>query len=202
MSTTDADYYRLRTEWLRFKSQLHDNLTGLTALPAVVDLVRRAVEAHGAVDLVYVDLGRSGWHESKLGWAAYDEGVREFAGVLALLRSEGAIGPDDVACLHTVRSDRFLVFLAASAESKGAGSAQARDKLLRATRQRMGGTASSRLLRSLRLAAGHARIADDPMVRSWRAVRPSGFFTAWASSATTRPQSTPASDGASRRTTP
>jgi len=171
LSTTDADYYRLRTEWLRFKSQLHDNLTGLPALPAVVDLVRRAVEARGAVDLVYIDLGRSGWHESKLGWSAYDEGVREFAGVLALLRSEGVIGPDDVACLHTVRSDRFLVFLAAGAEVKGSGSAQARDRLLRATRQRMAGAASSRLLRSLRLSAGHARIADDPMVRAERAIQ-------------------------------
>lgn len=171
MSTTDADYYRLRTEWLRFKSQLHDNLTGLPALPAAVDLVRRAVEARGTVDLVYVDLGRSGWHESKLGWAAYDEGVREFAGVLNALRQSGGIGLEDVVCLHTVRSDRFLVFLGAGAEGKSATSAQARDRLLRAARQLMAGATSSRLLRSLRLAAGHARIVDDPMVRAERAIQ-------------------------------
>ena len=34
------------------------------------------------MDLVYLDLGRSGGHETKLGWAAYDGAVREFAAVL------------------------------------------------------------------------------------------------------------------------
>ena len=60
MSTTpQADYYRLRTEWLRFKSQLFDGLTGLPALPAVLEDVRRTVEKRGLVDLVYLDLGRN-----------------------------------------------------------------------------------------------------------------------------------------------
>ena len=41
LSTAQADYYRLRTEWLRFKSQLFDALTGLPALPDVIEGVRR-----------------------------------------------------------------------------------------------------------------------------------------------------------------
>ena len=44
MATPETDYYRLRTEWLRFKSQLFDGLTGLPALPAVMEDVRRIVE--------------------------------------------------------------------------------------------------------------------------------------------------------------
>ena len=79
------DYYRLRTEWLRYKSQLYDGLTGLPALPAVMEDVRRVVESKGAADVVYVDLGRSGGQETKLGWAAYDGAVREFAAVLSSL---------------------------------------------------------------------------------------------------------------------
>ena len=61
MSTSaQEDYYRLRTEWLRFKSQLYDALTGLPALPAVVEDVRRMLEERGTVDVVYLDVGRSG----------------------------------------------------------------------------------------------------------------------------------------------
>ena len=74
-TSTQNDYYRLRTEWLRYKSQLYDGLTGLPALPAVVEDVRRILESQGTADIIYVDLGRSGGQETKLGWAAYDHGV-------------------------------------------------------------------------------------------------------------------------------
>src|SRR3954467_2736371 len=109
MSTPEADYYRLRTEWLRFKSQLFDGLTALPALAAVVEDVRRLVEANGSADVIYVDLGRSGRHETKLGWAAYDGTVRDFARILASLRETGVLSAEDLICLHTVRSDRFLI---------------------------------------------------------------------------------------------
>src|SRR5690349_18604487 len=92
----EGDYYRLRTEWLRFKSHLFDSLTGLPALPAVVEDVRRLLESYGAAEVVYLDLGRSGWHETKLGWAAYDEAVRDFARVLSVLRERGDLASQDV----------------------------------------------------------------------------------------------------------
>ena len=120
-TSTQNDYYRLRTEWLRYKSQLYDGLTGLPALPAVVEDVRRILESKGTADVIYVDLGRSGGQETKLGWAAYDGAVREFAAVLASLRASGELAPADVVCLHTVRSDRFLVFVAGGESSSSWG---------------------------------------------------------------------------------
>jgi EAL domain-containing protein (putative c-di-GMP-specific phosphodiesterase class I) len=171
LSASDADYYRLRTEWLRYKSQLYDNLTGLPALPAVVDLVRRAIESRGSVDLVYLDLGRSGWHEAKLGWAAYDDGVKEFAGVLASLRQTAEIGPEDIVCLHTVRSDRFLVFTQSTGDGRNGHGAGARERLMRAVRQRVGDPSASALLRSLRISAGYGRVTEEPMMRAERAIQ-------------------------------
>lgn len=171
MSGSDADYYRLRTEWLRYKSQLYDHLTGLPALPAVVDLVRRAVESRGSVDLVYLDLGRSGWHEARLGWAAYDDGVREFAGVLSALRQTSDIGSEDIVCLHTVRSDRFLIFGLTGPPAHNGTGALARERVMRAVRQRLGDPSASGLLRSLRISAGYGRISEDTMTRSERAVQ-------------------------------
>jgi EAL domain-containing protein (putative c-di-GMP-specific phosphodiesterase class I) len=171
VSTPQADYYRLRTEWLRFKSQLYDALTGLPALPAVMDDLRRLLESHGTVDVVYLDLGRSGGHETKLGWAAYDEAVREFGGLLAALKPSGDVGPHDIVCLHTVRSDRFLIFLAADEGAEERRSAAARrERLVTAIRNRIDAAPPASVLRSLRMAAGHARIHRRPAVRDERAI--------------------------------
>lgn len=172
MTAPEADYYRLRTEWLRFKSQLFDGLTGLPALPAIIDDVRRILEAQGSADVVYLDLGRSGGHETKLGWAAYDEAVRDFASLLGALRGTGDLGPNDLICLHTVRSDRFLVFLAESGPREGIRTPSGRrQRIVTALKALMDGTPSGSLLRSVRLAAGHARIQRDPVVRYERAIQ-------------------------------
>jgi EAL domain-containing protein (putative c-di-GMP-specific phosphodiesterase class I) len=174
MATPETDYYRLRTEWLRFKSQLFDGLTGLPALPAVMEDVRRIVESRGAAEVIYLDLGRSGGQEMKLGWAAYDDAVREFAGLLLALRDTGPLGPLDIVCLHTVRSDRFLVFLGASdADALAARRAPGgrKEQVVGALRRAIDQSPQDSPLRTFRLASGHARIANDPVVRSERAIQ-------------------------------
>ena len=173
MPTPETDYYRLRTEWLRFKSQLFDGLTGLPALPAVMEDVRRILESRGAAEVVYLDLGRSGGQEMKLGWAAYDEAVREFAGLILSLRDTGPLGPSDIVCLHTVRSDRFLVFLGASeADNLAARRSPGgrKEQVVGALRRAIDQSPEDSPLRTFRLASGHARIVNDPVVRSERAI--------------------------------
>lgn len=169
MSVPEADYYRLRTEWLRYKSQLFDALTGLPALPAVVEDVRRTLETRGSMDVVYLDLGRSGRCETKLGWAAYDEAVRDFAGVLRGLRDGGVLDERDLVCLHTVRSDRFLVFTAGS-DANGTSGAR-RERILAALRGRLAEAAPASRLRTMHLAVGHGRVVNDPVVRSERSIQ-------------------------------
>lgn len=164
MTNGDGDYYRLRTEWLRFKSHLHDGLTGLPSLPAVLGGVRRLVESHAAVDVVYLDLGRSGWHETKLGWAAYDDAIRAFARRLLAQRG-GALAEEDVLCLHTVRSDRFLVFRGAASESAEEAAAL-RGRLLQALQ-----ASGEPLPEAARIAVGHAQVRKDPMTRAERAIQ-------------------------------
>jgi len=171
-SAPQDDYYRLRTEWLRYKSQLYDALTGLPALPAVVEDVRRMLETRGSVDVIYLDLGRSGGHETTLGWAAYDDAVREFAVLLLSLRQTGEIGPQDPICVHTVRSDRFLLFLGEGArDDAGRSAAARRERIVDALRRRIEGVPAQSPLRSLRMVAGHGRIVEEPMVRTERAIQ-------------------------------
>jgi EAL domain-containing protein (putative c-di-GMP-specific phosphodiesterase class I) len=169
----DTEYYRLRTEWLRFKSHLVDSLTGLPALAAVVEDVRRVLEARGSAVVLYIDLGQSGWQEAKLGWAAYDDGVREFAFALQSLRGSGDLTGQDVVCLHTVRSDRFLVFLAGGGEgwNGGAGSAaMRRERIVSALRSRIGVREGS-TLKGVRIAAGHATAHLSPAIRAERTIQ-------------------------------
>src|SRR5687767_14355437 len=109
------DEQDLHTEWLQLRSRLYDTLTGLPTLPAIADDVRRLIEARGSVEVVYLDLGRSGWQETQVGWEAYDQAIRQFARLLESGRLTGDLGEHDLFCVDTVRSDRFLVFLAASA---------------------------------------------------------------------------------------
>lgn len=167
VSSADEEYYRLRTEWLRYRSQLHDGLTGLPAFASVLEDVRRLLEVNGGLEVVYLDMGRSGWHETKLGWAAYDEAILEFAHRMQALRAGGEIEQHDVLCLFTVRSDRFLLFRAAPAGS-ASDPAEYPARLLLALRA--GGAASSGP-EALRVAVGHARVLQDPMTRAERAIQ-------------------------------
>lgn len=169
----DTEYYRLRTEWLRFKSHLVDSLTGLPALAAVVEDVRRVLEARGSAVVLYIDLGQSGWQEAKLGWAAYDDAVREFASALQSLRGSGDLQGQDLICLHTVRSDRFLVFLAGGGDSWNGGggtAAMRRERIVSALRNRIGIRAGY-TLKGVRIAAGHASIQLSPAIRAERAIQ-------------------------------
>src|SRR5687768_7093339 len=133
----------LHTEWLQFRSRLFDTLCGLPTLPAVAEDVRRLIERSGSVHVVYLDLGRSGWQETQLGWEVYDESVREFAHLLGTLRETREIGTDDIFCVDTVRSDRFLVFLggvAGDARTSALRRAdEARNLLLSALREGIAG---------------------------------------------------------------
>jgi EAL domain-containing protein (putative c-di-GMP-specific phosphodiesterase class I) len=171
LSAAEADYYRLRTEWLRYKSHLFDSLTGLPALAAVLEDVRRLVESRWNVEVVYLDLGRSGWHETKVGWQEYDDTVQRFAGLLAGLRQTGELGPSDLVCLHTVRSDRFLVFLAGVSEEPGDGRSPRRERLLASLRRRVLEAPEAMGLRNIRIAAGHGWVREDPMIRIERGIQ-------------------------------
>jgi EAL domain-containing protein (putative c-di-GMP-specific phosphodiesterase class I) len=166
------DYYRLRTEWLRYKSQLFDALTGLPALPAVMEDVRRLLEDWDYLDVVYLDVGRPWGYDVNLGWAAHDQAVRDLGGLLGSLRESAELGPHDVLALHTVRSGRFLAFMTPEdGDRRARTAAPRRERIVSALRRRIEAGPPSSPLRSMRLAAGHARVVHDLRVRAERAIQ-------------------------------
>jgi EAL domain-containing protein (putative c-di-GMP-specific phosphodiesterase class I) len=168
------DYFRLRAEWLRFKSHIVDADTELPTLAGVLDDVRRLVEEHGSLGLVYLDPGAGGQIELRHGWQAYDVLLKSVAFALKAARGDGdaLLSSRDVIAALGVRSDKFLVFLVA-----GQG-AQLDDHTL-ATRA---ASLRARLVEEvprqlpagvevpLSLDHGHALLFRDPMLRTERAV--------------------------------
>jgi EAL domain-containing protein (putative c-di-GMP-specific phosphodiesterase class I) len=166
----EADYLRLRAEWLRFKGHVLDANTGLPTLSAVLDDVRRLMEERGILALVYLDLGGEGEVESVHGWQAYDEMVRGFGRALLSLKAEGALGPRDVLAVMSVRSDKFLVFMRAG-ESADSASIEGRVKRLREKiEEALPGTVPEALRPHLTFHEGFALMYRDPMLRAERSI--------------------------------
>lgn len=105
-----ADYFVLRAEWLKYKSNLFDKNTTLPTLPIVMDDARKMVEEHGMIGLLLVDLGRQKNFESTYGWQLYDNVIKEFAQILVESRSE-ILNEKDLIAISHIRGDEFLVFL-------------------------------------------------------------------------------------------
>jgi EAL domain-containing protein (putative c-di-GMP-specific phosphodiesterase class I) len=168
----DGEYFRLRAEWLRFKTHVFDTNTGLPTLAAVLDDVRRLMEERGTLALVYIDLAADGHVEPVHGWQAFDELLRGFARTLVVLREEGQLGPRDVIAVMGVRSDKFLVFLRGGDGSPfDAGAIEGRARRLR---ERIMETLPAHLPPGVELPVtfdmGHALMYRDPMLRAERSI--------------------------------
>ena len=122
-----------------------------------------------SVDVVYLDLGRSGGHETQAGLGGLRPGgARVRAPSSSALRRRGELGAGDLVCLHTVRSDRFLVFLAGGEQRRRAAAARppARERLVSALRRRM--DAGARRQPAARAAPGR-RPRARPATTRWSA---------------------------------
>jgi EAL domain-containing protein (putative c-di-GMP-specific phosphodiesterase class I) len=110
-------YFELRAEWLKLKGLLVDPGTGLPALPAVIEEVRRRIEAGDAVGIIYLNLAGDDHYEASYGWEAYEDLIHRTAGALQDLRG-GLLAPQDVLALLGARGDEFVVFVSDAAADR------------------------------------------------------------------------------------
>lgn len=175
MTATGAkgpDFFRLRGEWLRFKNHVYDSEVELPTLVAVLDDARRLLEERGSLGLIYLDPGSDGQTESRHGWQAYDEVVRDVATTLKALRQEGFLGSRDLITTLGVRSDRFILFVGGP---KGVAlDAPTLEGLVARLQLRVAEELARRPTAALGFALlleyGHALLHRDPMLRPERAV--------------------------------
>src|SRR5262245_37167418 len=167
-----ADYFVLRAEWLKFKSNLYDKNTNLPTLPIVVDDTRKMVEEYGTIGLLLVDLGKQKNFESTYGWQVYDDILREFAQILEESRTEILSEKDMVAISH-IRGDEFLVFLSPPNGKPWSdnGLEIVNEKMRNAIRRKMERFNGQRWHSNLTFHTGYSAIARDPTIRIERLIQ-------------------------------
>ncbi len=167
-----TDYFVLRAEWLRFKSNLYDKNTSLPTLPIVFDDARKMLEEHGAIGLLLIDLGKQKNFESTYGWQLYDEVLREVSSILEESKNE-IFNEKDLLTISHVRGDEFILFLNPPVERGWSDSALevVSEKMRNSVRRKLERFSNQRWHSNLVLHTGYASILRDPTTRIERSIQ-------------------------------
>jgi EAL domain-containing protein (putative c-di-GMP-specific phosphodiesterase class I) len=167
---SDQKYWELRAEWLKLRGYLFDPNTGLPALPAVIEDVRRRLEGGEPIGLIYLDLSTGERLESICGWQTYDRLLKQVTATLVDFR-ERALTARDAVALIAVRSDEFLVFVGPRPNQS------LDDRRLSGLRERLAADLNGRLRGELEeipqgiaVACASAMVRTDPTVRIERSI--------------------------------
>lgn len=164
-----SDYFRLRTQWLQYRSQLFDHATGLPTLAAIFDEIRRTVEDRGSLLLVYIDLSRETHVEEIWGWQVYDMLLKDFTETLNAVK-HSLLPPDSVLAIMNVRGDEFLVVIYPPEHKSQYASSRTEMERMADEFTNVLGVEATRIPtaavgRQLHVATGRAFIQADPMQR-------------------------------------
>lgn len=168
-----ADYFVLRAEWLKYKSNLYDKNTNLPTLPILVDDARKMVEEHGAIGLFLIDLGKQKNFESTYGWQLYDEVIKEFSLILEDCKNE-ILNEKDLIALSHIRGDEFILFLHPPAGRNSWTESELEilnEKLRNSIKKKMDRFNGQRWHANLAFHTGYATILRDPSSRIERLIQ-------------------------------
>ena len=165
------DYFVLRAEWLKYKSNLFDKNTGLPTVSIVIDDARKIAEEHGTIGLILIDIGRQKNFETTYGWQVYDEIIKEFSLILEETRLEVLQSKDFIAISH-IRGDAFLVFLNPSAGKSWTDPALEimSERIRNSIRKKMERFVNYRWHANFIFHTGYASVERDPTVRFERLI--------------------------------
>lgn len=167
-----TDYFVLRAEWLRYKSNLYDKNTNLPTLSIVFDDARKMVEEHGTIGLMLIDFGRQKNFEATYGWQKYDEVLRHVSEILEESRNELLHEKDLIAISH-IRGDEFILFLNPPADRPWNESALevVSEKMRNSIKRKLERFSSQRWHSNVKVHTGYASVLRDPTIRIERSIQ-------------------------------
>jgi EAL domain-containing protein (putative c-di-GMP-specific phosphodiesterase class I)/GGDEF domain-containing protein len=160
-----------RTGYLALKSVLYDRVTGLPAVPVLLEELRTLLDARRGIGVVHVEVVDLDMVESLYGWQVFD---RIVARVAERLRS--ATGSElpaaSLLAISGVAGDRFVAFVppAEGARPDGGQLARIARALGRRLEDAFAGEAFAGLNPTLCFRVGHALLVGDPFFRFERCV--------------------------------
>jgi EAL domain-containing protein (putative c-di-GMP-specific phosphodiesterase class I) len=167
-----TDYFVLRAEWLRYKSNLFDKNTNLPTLSIVFDDARKMVEERGTIGLLLIDFGRQKNFEATYGWQKYDEVLRYVAEILEESRAELLHDKDLIAISH-IRGDEFILFLNPPMERPWSDSALevVSEKMRNSIKRKLERFSNQRWHSNVKVHTGYATVLRDPTIRIERSIQ-------------------------------
>ncbi|MCI0412626.1 EAL domain-containing protein [bacterium] len=167
-----TDYFVLRAEWLRYKSNLYDKNTNLPTLSIVFDDARKMVEEHGTIGLMLIDFGRQKNFEATYGWQKYDEVLRHVSEILEESRNELLHEKDLIAISH-IRGDEFILFLNPPADRPWNESALevVSEKMRNSIKRKLERFSNQRWHSNVKVHTGYASVLRDPTIRIERSIQ-------------------------------
>jgi len=163
-----VDYLALRAEWLKVRGYVEDPNTGLPALAAVMDDLRRLIEGGTTVGVVFLDFTSEGNLEEVYGWETYDGILRQVADVIG--KHVSGLAQEALVAQVGTRSDQFMIFLGfedrASEKELGLQRGELSDHLAQSLRIQVGNEAP----RGLNVHAASEVVQFDPTVRVERSI--------------------------------
>lgn len=168
---SDEKYWELRAEWLKLRGYLFDPNTGLPALPAVIEDVRRRIEGGESIGLIYIDLSSGERLESICGWQTYDRLLKQVTASLLEFRDRALTQLDSVA-LTAVRSDEFLVFVGPRLDQPldERRLTRLRERLADDLNARLRAEVATELPQGISMAYGSALVHVEPTIRIERSI--------------------------------
>ena len=167
-----TDYFVLRAEWLRYKSNLYDKNTNLPTLSIVFDDARKMVEERGTIGLLLIDFGRQKNFEATYGWQKYDEVLRHVSEILEESRNELLHEKDLIAISH-IRGDEFILFLNPPIDRPWNDSSLevVSEKMRNSIKRKLERFSTQRWHSNVKVHTGYATVLRDPTIRIERSIQ-------------------------------
>lgn len=168
----NQDPHRLRADFYRLKSALHDRNTDLGSFHVHFAALRSHFETVREMGVLTVGLGELSQVESIYGWQVFDGILQRVAGTLESMR--GSLLPDQtLLTMDGVAAGRFVLFLPrdhTGGEVTSSTLEALATSLAAGLEERFGGEDFRTMTPRLRFEIGHALLRDDPFFRFERQV--------------------------------
>ncbi len=104
----ENEFYKLKTELLKYKSCLYDMNTGLPVLNVMLDDIRKMLDEYDKIGIIYLDISKD--IESLYGWQVFDKLVRLAANKINSMKQD-IFHPNTLIGLIGVRSGEFIIVI-------------------------------------------------------------------------------------------
>ncbi len=168
----NLDPHRLRADFYKLKSALHDRNTDLGSFHVHFAALRSHFETVSEVGVLTVGLGELSQVESIYGWQVFDGILQRVAGTLESLRGE-LLPEQFLLTMDGVAAGRFVLFLPrdhAGGEVNSSFLEALASSLAAGLEEQFGGADFRTMTPRLRFEIGHALLRDDPFFRFERQV--------------------------------